>query len=32
MQELILYIKPQQRDKTEQNFVKVDLFSDENVS
>ena len=32
MQELILYIKPQQRDKTDQNFVKVDLFSDENVS
>ena len=32
MQELILYIKPQQRDKTQQNFVKVDLFSDENVS
>ena len=32
MQELILYIKPQQRDKTEQNYVKVDLFNDENVS
>jgi len=32
MQELILYIKPQQRDKTEQNYVKVDLFKDENVS
>ena len=32
MQELILYIKPQQRDKVEQNYVKVDLFSDENVS
>ena len=32
MQELILYIKPQQRDKTEQNYVKVDLFTDENVS
>ena len=32
MQELILYIKPQQRDKTDQNFVKVDLFYDENVS
>ena len=32
MQELILYIKPQQRDITDQIFVKVDLFSDENVS
>ena len=32
MQELILYIKPQQRDKTAQNYVKVDLFTDENVS
>ena len=32
MQELILYIKPQQRDKTDQNYVKVDLFTDENVS
>ena len=32
MQELILYIKPQQRDKTAQNYVKVDLFADENVS
>ena len=32
MQELILYIKPQQRDKVEQNYVKVDLFKDENVS
>lgn len=32
MQELILYIKPQQRDKVEQNYVKVDLFNDENVS
>jgi len=32
MQELILYIKPQQRDKVEQDYVKVDLFNDENVS
>ena len=32
MQELILYIKPQQRDKVEQDYIKVDLFNDENVS
>ena len=32
MQELILYIKPQQRDNVEQNYVKVDLFKEEIVS
>ena len=32
MQELIIYIKPQQRDKVAQNYVKVDLLNDENVS
>ncbi len=32
MQELILYIKPQQRDNVEQNYVKVDLLNDENIS
>ena len=31
MQELVLYIKPQQSNKTDQNYVKVDLFNDENV-
>ena len=32
MQELILYIKPQQRDNVEQDYVKVDLFKEEIVS
>ena len=32
MQELIIYIKPQQRDKVAQNYVKVDLLNDENIS
>ena len=32
MQELIIYIKPQQRDKVAQDYVKVDLLNDENVS
>ena len=32
MQELVLYIKPQQTNDVEQNYVKVDLFNDENVS
>ena len=32
MQELIIYIQPQQRDRVEQDYVKVDLFNDENVS
>ena len=32
MQELILYIKPQQRDNVEQSYVKVDLFKEEIVS
>ena len=32
MQELIIYIQPQQRDKVSQDYVKVDLFNDENVS
>ena len=32
MQELIIYIKPQQRDKVAQDYVKVDLLNDENIS
>ena len=32
MQELILYTKPQQQDRTLQDYVKVDFFNDENVS
>ena len=32
MQELIIYIQPQHRDKVEQDYIKVDLFNDENVS
>ena len=32
MQELILYTKPQQQDRTVQDYVKVDFFNDENVS
>jgi len=32
MQELIIYIKPQQRDKIAQDYVKVDLLNDENIS
>ena len=32
MQELILFIKPQFRDNVSQDYVKVDMFSDENVT
>ena len=32
MQELILYIKPQFRNNVSQDYVKVDMFSDENVT
>ena len=32
MQELILYIKPQFRSNVSQDYVKVDLFNDENVT
>ena len=32
MQELILYIRPQFRNNVTQDFVKVDMFSDENVT
>ena len=32
MQELVLYIKPKQTSKVEQDYVKVDLFNDEIVS
>ena len=32
MQELILYIRPQFRNNVTQDYVKVDMFSDENVT
>ena len=32
MQELILYIKPQFRNNSSQDYVKFDMFSDENVT
>ena len=32
MQEVILYIKPQFRNNVSQDYVKVDMFSDENVT
>jgi len=32
MQELILFIKPQFRNNVSQDYVKVDMFSDENVT
>ena len=32
MQELILYIRPQFRNNATQDYVKVDMFSDENVT